>query len=123
MASQFQSAVATALAEQPWWQRRKDSLVAVAGIVLQLANVLAAMSADFPSWVNAVVAVVIGVAQIAIHAGTAGAITPSMARRLEVAAEHEAGDRPPLSGVVEYRETAPVEAVVVGEAANANTGV
>lgn len=86
MASVFQDAVAAAIADQPWYVRRKDSIAAGAGLVLQAANVLTAYSADFPEWVNIVVAVVIGVAQIAVHAGTKGAITPSQAARLEAAA-------------------------------------
>lgn len=110
MASVFQDAVAAAIAEQPWYVRRKDSIAAGAGLVLQAANVLTAYSADFPEWVNIVVAVVIGVAQIAVHAGTKGAITPSQAARLEAAA----GDihQNPVSESGVYARTGVVEDAV-----------
>ncbi|AGG66864.1 hypothetical protein [Corynebacterium callunae] len=99
MASLFQSTVAQAIADQPWYMRRKDSITAVAGTVLQLANVLVASSSDLPEWANILVAVVIGAAQIAIHAGTKGAITPSMAQRLEQAGSDAHLERASVSGV------------------------
>lgn len=110
MASVFQDAVAAAIAEQPWYVRRKDSIAAGAGLVLQAANVLTAYAANFPEWVNVAVAVVIGVAQIAVHAGTKGAITPSQAARLEAAAGDAHQDLVSESGV--YAQTGVVEDAV-----------
>lgn len=83
----IQDAVAEALAQQPGYARRKDSITAVAATVLQLANLAVLYTGEAPAWLSLVLAVVIGVAQTAIHAGTKGAITPSMAERLEEAAE------------------------------------
>lgn len=79
-------AVSNALAHQSWFMRRKDTLVAVAGTVLQLGNLAVVFTQGFPEWVGLLVAVVVGVAQVVVHAGTKGAITPSMAARLEEAA-------------------------------------
>ena len=99
MASVFQDSVAQAIAEQPGWVRRKDSLTAVAGTILQLGNLALLMTADGPAWVNIVIGALIGVAQIIIHAGTKGAITPSMAVRLEQAGANANLGRLSLSGV------------------------
>ena len=111
MASVFQNSVAEALAEQSWWARRKDTLTATAGTILQVANLLLLVSGGWPAWVNAVIAGVIGVAQIVIHAGTKGAITPSMAARLERAGERAHLDRPSVTGVAITTEPNPVDAV------------
>ncbi|WP_181193783.1 hypothetical protein [Corynebacterium wankanglinii] len=100
MASIFQTAVSQALVDQPWYIRRKDSLTAAAGLVLQIANVLVAYGSDMPEWANVAIAAIIGTSQIFIHAGTPGAITPSQAAKLEVAAAEAAGDRQPVSGFV-----------------------
>lgn len=98
MASVFQDSVAQAIAEQPGWVRRKDSLTAVAGTILQLGNLALLMTADGPAWVNIIIGALIGVAQIIIHAGTKGAITPSMAVRLEQAGANANLDRMSVSG-------------------------
>ena len=98
MASVFQDSVAQAIAEQPGWVRRKDSLTAVAGTILQLGNLALMLTADGPAWVNIVIGALIGVAQIIIHAGTKGAITPSMAVRLEQAGANANLDRLSISG-------------------------
>ena len=80
------TAVEEALARQPWYVQRKDSITAIAGIVLQIANFVSVWAAGAPHWVAIIIAVVIGAAQVVVHAGTQGAITPSMAQRLEAAA-------------------------------------
>ncbi|CAB0575842.1 hypothetical protein CIP107532_01950 [Corynebacterium diphtheriae] len=82
----IQAAVTRALESQSWWLRRKDSLTSGAGLVLHFANLIVTMLGDTNPWVNVVVAVVIGVAQLIIHAGTKGAITPSMVTRIDNAA-------------------------------------
>ncbi|CAB0624353.1 hypothetical protein CIP107578_02509 [Corynebacterium diphtheriae] len=82
----IQAAVTRALESQSWWLRRKDSLTSGAGLVLHFANLIATMLGDTNPWVNVVVALVIGVAQLIIHAGTKGAITPSMVTRIDNAA-------------------------------------
>lgn len=75
------------VAHQPWFVRRKDTIVVVAGLVLQVLQVLAVHAAQAPAWVSLVVAVAIGLAQAIITSGTKGAITPSMGERLARAAE------------------------------------
>ena len=113
MASVFQNSVAEALAEQSWWARRKDTLTAIAGTILQVANLLILVSGGWPAWANAVIAGVIGLAQIVIHAGTKGAITPSMAMRLERAGERAHLDRPSVTGVAITGEPHIADAEVV----------
>ena len=115
MASVFQNSVAEALAEQSWWMRRKDTLTAIAGTILQVANLLLLVSGEWPAWINAIIAAVIGLAQIVIHAGTKGAITPSMAARLEQAGERAHLDRPSVTGVAITTEPDPVDAVTTSE--------
>lgn len=88
----IQNAVTNALNAQPWWVRRKDTITAVAGTILQLLNLVVAYSATAPEWVSVILAIVIGVCQVIIHAGTPGAITPSMATRLDQAADNDSTD-------------------------------
>lgn len=83
MNPQIQTAVENALQAQPWYVRRKDTITAVAGTLLQLLNVAAAYTTDAPEWASVALAILIGLCQIIVHAGTPGAITPSMAGRLE----------------------------------------
>lgn len=83
MNPQIQEAVQNALAVQPWYVRRKDTITAIAGTLLQLANVAAAYTTDAPEWASVALAVLIGLCQVVVHAGTPGAITPSMATRLD----------------------------------------
>ncbi|WP_426716412.1 hypothetical protein ACEN19_00045 [Corynebacterium auriscanis] len=111
MASVFNSAVEQALANQSWFMRRKDTLVAIAGTILQIANLGALYASNGPEWVNILIALVIGAAQIVVHAGTKGAITPSMVRRLEQAGAEANLDRTPASGIAVAGESEPVEAV------------
>lgn len=115
MASVFNSAVEQALSQQSWFVRRKDTLVAIAGTALQIANLGALYASSGPEWVNILIAVVIGAAQIIIHAGTRGAITPSMATRLAAAGAQAHLDRDPVSGVIAEGESQPVEAVTVDD--------
>lgn len=79
--------VGAALREQPWFMRRKDTIAASVGGLLQISNVAGAYFSDAPAWVNVLLAVVIGLLQVVVHAATPGAVTPSMATRLERTAE------------------------------------
>lgn len=89
MNTDIQIAVSRALAAQPWYVRRKDTITAVAGTVLQLANVAAMYATDGPEWVSVLIAAVIGLCQMFVHAGTKGAFTDSMKDRLvEYAPDH-----------------------------------
>lgn len=81
--SVYQEAVDEYVASQPWYVRRKDSITAVAGMILQIANLLVMVQDKLPIWSGAVIAAVIGLCQLIVHAKTPGAITPSMGERLE----------------------------------------
>ena len=80
---EFQEAVSNALASQSWFQRRKDTIAAVAGGVLQVLNILMVFATDWPEWASLLIGALIFVAQAFFHATTQGAITPSMGDRLE----------------------------------------
>lgn len=82
-------AVERALVNQPWYKRRKDTLTAIAGGILQVANIAAAYATEMPEWANVLIAALVVVAQVFVHAGTKGAITDSMSERLEEAALEE----------------------------------
>ncbi|MDK8500632.1 hypothetical protein QP933_06725 [Corynebacterium pseudodiphtheriticum] len=86
MSTDIQNAVSNALRGQSWFVRRKDTIAAVAGTIVQVLNLMVFMTAGAPEWVNALIAVTVGIAQTLVHAATPGAITPSMERRLEQAA-------------------------------------
>ena len=82
MNTDIQIALSRALQAQPWYVRRKDTITAVAGTILQLANVAAMYATDGPEWVSVLIAAVIGLCQMFVHAGTKGAFTDSMKERL-----------------------------------------
>lgn len=82
--------VREALTRQSWFIRRKDTLAAVAGFVLQLANLLAVATQGLPTWAGAVIGTVIMGAQVVLHAATPGAVTPSMESRLAFLADRGA---------------------------------
>lgn len=86
MSNEIQTSVSNALRQQSWFIRRKDTIAAVAGTIIQVLNLLVFVTAGAPEWVNAVIAVSVGIAQTLVHAATPGAITPSMKQRLEQAA-------------------------------------
>lgn len=92
MDSTITQAVAAALAQQTWFTRRKDTIAAVAGTILQMANLVAAQATQWPPVAAVALAVMVGILQVVVHAATPGAITPSMATRLEDAAPVSVGD-------------------------------
>ena len=86
MNTEIQTAVSNALRGQSWFIRRKDTIAAVAGTIVQVLNLVVFMTTGAPEWVNGIIAVTVGVGQAFVHAATPGAITPSMEKRLEQAA-------------------------------------
>ena len=94
MNTTIDTAVQNALANQSWFMRRKDTITAAAGTLLQLLNIAVAYTADGPEWASIVIALLIGLCQVVIHAGTPGAITPSMSKRLEAEAPDEEEETP-----------------------------
>lgn len=92
----IQHTVAEVISEQPWYQRRKDSITQVAGFALQLAQIWLLSYHDSPVWIIVALGIIIAIAQTAIIAGTKGAVTPSMVERLA-----EKADRIPTTSVSE----------------------
>lgn len=87
LVDRIQDAGARVLAEQSWWGERKNSLAAVAQLVLQLANFTVGLTVGLPVWAIVLIAVVIGVAEVVIHATTKGPVTKSGLERIRVKAE------------------------------------
>lgn len=101
--SVFQDAVSEALARQPWYAERKNTLAGAANGILQMLNVVALIATDMPEWVNLIILGVGFIAEILVHAGTKGSITPSMAERLEEAnVEAQRANSPTSEDVQEY---------------------
>lgn len=72
-----QEAGADALAEQSWFARRKNTITAVVQIILQVLNLMAFQLADVHWAVTVIIALIIGVGEVIIHAATKGPVTPS----------------------------------------------
>lgn len=75
-------AFSNALSKQPGVIRRKDTINNASGAFLQVASLLATVSAGLPLWVSAVLAVIIGIVQILFSATTEGALAPSQERKI-----------------------------------------
>lgn len=98
----IQAAGAKALAKQDGWGRRKNSIAGAAQLVLQVANLAATQwIADAPWWVTLIIAVVIGVAEIVVHASMKGSVTPSVVQEIADQAKTTEPDRGGLEHVVE----------------------
>ena len=83
----FEDVVSEYVIHQPWFVRRKDTILMVVGMLLQVANILTAYTAQAPAWVTIALATAIGIGQAIITASTKGAVTPSMGERLARVAE------------------------------------
>jgi hypothetical protein len=71
-----------ALAKQPAFARRKDSIRDFTGLILQASNILITVQAGLPVWATALIAVLIGVVQV-LHAATSEApLAPSQERKI-----------------------------------------
>lgn len=78
----YQDVVDEYIATQPWYLRRKDTITAIAGMILQVAQWAVVLADNAPVWVGLVITVIIGICQALVHARTKGAVTPSMGQRL-----------------------------------------
>lgn len=94
----IEEAATNLLAEQPWFARRKNTLVAAAQAVLQVLSVVGLMAGQLPADVATVVAVIAGAAGVVIQASMKGSITPSVVERVssEAAAVDAASQEAPL---------------------------
>lgn len=96
LSEDFSKAFAGVLSKQPSVVRRKDSINNIFGAVLQLLNIVAVLTAGAPLWVGAVIAAVIGLAQVVYTATTEGPVTPSQERK--ILAELNKIEKPELRG-------------------------
>lgn len=79
--------VANYVAAQPWWVRRKDTIITVLTGLVWVAAFVATYLTDAPEQVAVIVGAVGSIAGALINALTPGAVTPSMGPRLEQQAE------------------------------------
>ncbi|MFR4188849.1 MAG: hypothetical protein ACLT2I_02660 [Corynebacterium variabile] len=86
LVNRIEEAAATALASQSWWARRKNTLTAIAQIILQAANVALFALGNVPLTVTIAVAVVISLAEVIVHAASKAPVTPASAARIAEAA-------------------------------------
>lgn len=93
LVNRVQEAVGDAAAETKFVQQRRNSLAGVAGTILQLANLLALVSFEIPWWGTAIIAVIIGLAEVIIHATSKTPVTQAVAEKVtEKARERSAVD-------------------------------
>ncbi|MGP6175449.1 hypothetical protein [Corynebacterium sp. A21] len=77
IADAVQEAGVAAIHDQGWFARRKNSLTAAAQVVLQILNLLIFTMGDVHWGITLGVAIVIGVAEVIVHASSRGPVTPS----------------------------------------------
>lgn len=87
LVNKIQEAGARVLVEQSWWAEKKNSVAAVAQLILQLANFTIGLTVGLPWWAIVLIALVIGVAEVIVHATTKGPVTKSGVEKIRVKAE------------------------------------
>lgn len=85
--NKLEGIAAGVLRDQPWWNRRKNTLVAIATIILQVANVAVFALVGAPLWVTIAVAAVICLAEVVVHAATKSPVTPGSTEKIRRTAE------------------------------------
>lgn len=86
LVNRIQYAAGDAIAGQSWFKRRQNTLAAVAQGVLQFANAGLFLAGVLPLPLTIIVAVLIILAEIVVHAATKSPVTPASAREIERAA-------------------------------------
>lgn len=93
-------AVAAELMAQPWWLRRKGTIMLVLQALAWLAGILPVYLVDAPSWFIGVAGGAGVVLTTLVNALTVDGVTPSMAPRLaeqaQAAEDAAAPDTPPI---------------------------
>lgn len=104
---------ARALTNQKGWSRRKNTLVSLANAALQVIQIATVYAADGPQWISAVLLGVGFVAEIILHAGMKGSVTPSNIEAIAKEAESMTQDSvietetPDRSHVTSFSDNAP----------------
>lgn len=86
LVNRIQDAAGDAIAGQSWFKRRKNTIAAVAQGVLQFANAGLFLAGVLPLPVTIIIAVLIILAEVVVHAATKAPVTPAAAREIERAA-------------------------------------
>lgn len=68
-------------------EKRRNSLAGGANLILQLANILAFVSFEIPLWATIIIALVIGVAEIVVHAFSKTPVTEGVVEQVTEAAK------------------------------------
>ena len=88
-------AVAAELVAQPWWLRRKATIMLVLQALAWLAGILPVVLSDSPEWVIFVAGGIGFVLTTLLNALTVDGVTPSMAGRLAEQAEATQAEQAP----------------------------
>lgn len=98
LVDRIQDAGARVLVEQSWWSEKKNSLAGVANLILQVANFTVGLTVGLPVWAIILIAVVIGLAEVVVHATTKGPVTKSGLEKIRAKAEQaEAANHDPTA--------------------------
>ena len=82
LVNKLQEAAGNAIAEQSWFQRRKNTLAAVAQGVLQFANAALFLTGILPLPVTIAIAIVIIAAEVVVHATSRTPVTPAVVEKI-----------------------------------------
>lgn len=83
IANALEPVFAKVLNEQSWFEKRKNTLAAVAQSVLQISNFALFAGGVLPLWATISIGIVVFVAEIIVHATTRGPVTPSGVDRIK----------------------------------------
>ena len=82
LVNKLQEAAGNAIAEQSWFQRRKNTLAAVAQGILQFANAALFLAGILPLPVTIAIAIVIIAAEVVVHATSRTPVTPAVVEKI-----------------------------------------
>lgn len=80
VANALEEALSDVLNKQSWFQERKNTLFAIAQMILQLGNVALFAVGTLPWYYALAIGIVISLAEAVTHSRTKGPVTPSGAR-------------------------------------------
>lgn len=80
IANELEPVLNQVLQSQSWFEKRKNTLFAVANGIIQIANLLAFATFAVPWQVTVAIGVLVFLAEAVLHGRTRGPVTPSGAR-------------------------------------------
>lgn len=83
------TAAADAASQVKVSEKRRNSLAGAANLILQLANLLVFVNYEIPLWATIIIALVIGAAEIVVHAFSKTPVTQGVVEQVTAAAEQQ----------------------------------